>query len=61
MRGTSVGWLKLRSANPRDHPVIQPNYLTTGNTAAAFVVPGPAIESGTFIGSPFVPNPDSGS
>lgn len=29
MRGTSVGWLKLRSANPQDHPVIQPNYLTT--------------------------------
>ncbi|CAD7685086.1 unnamed protein product [Nyctereutes procyonoides] len=29
LRGTSVGWLKLRSANPRDHPVIQPNYLST--------------------------------
>ncbi|XP_015426601.1 PREDICTED: choline dehydrogenase, mitochondrial isoform X1 [Myotis davidii] len=29
MRGTSVGWLKLRSANPRDHPVLQPNYLST--------------------------------
>ncbi|KFO25186.1 Choline dehydrogenase, mitochondrial [Fukomys damarensis] len=29
MRGTSVGWLKLRSASPEDHPVIQPNYLST--------------------------------
>ncbi|XP_045385931.1 choline dehydrogenase, mitochondrial [Lemur catta] len=29
MRGTSVGWLKLRSTNPQDHPVIQPNYLST--------------------------------
>ncbi|XP_034514368.1 choline dehydrogenase, mitochondrial isoform X4 [Ailuropoda melanoleuca] len=32
MRSTSVGWLKLRSADPRDHPVIQPNYLSTGYT-----------------------------
>uniref|UniRef100_K9ILN2 Putative glucose dehydrogenase/choline dehydrogenase/mandelonitrile lyase gmc oxidoreductase family n=2 Tax=Desmodus rotundus TaxID=9430 RepID=K9ILN2_DESRO len=29
MRGTSVGWLNLRSANPQDHPVLQPNYLST--------------------------------
>nr|XP_042113881.1 choline dehydrogenase, mitochondrial-like [Peromyscus maniculatus bairdii] len=29
MRATSVGWLKLRSANPREHPVIHPNYLST--------------------------------
>lgn len=29
MRGTSVGWLKLRSANPHEHPVLQPNYLST--------------------------------
>ncbi|XP_069795798.1 choline dehydrogenase, mitochondrial [Narcine bancroftii] len=30
MRPTSVGWLKLRSANPKEHPVIEPNYLSTG-------------------------------
>ncbi|XP_070555722.1 choline dehydrogenase, mitochondrial-like [Ptychodera flava] len=29
MRPTSVGYLKLRSANPADHPIIQPNYLST--------------------------------
>ncbi|XP_067907824.1 choline dehydrogenase, mitochondrial [Heterodontus francisci] len=29
MRPTSVGWLKLRSANPKDHPIMEPNYLST--------------------------------
>ncbi|XP_078065751.1 choline dehydrogenase, mitochondrial isoform X2 [Mustelus asterias] len=29
MRPTSVGWLKLKSANPKDHPIIEPNYLST--------------------------------
>ncbi|CAI9549445.1 unnamed protein product [Staurois parvus] len=29
MRATSVGWLKLRSTDPRDHPIINPNYLST--------------------------------
>ncbi|XP_056380352.1 choline dehydrogenase, mitochondrial isoform X2 [Hyla sarda] len=29
MRGTSVGFLKLRSADPSAHPFIDPNYLST--------------------------------
>ncbi|XP_071807433.1 choline dehydrogenase, mitochondrial-like [Asterias amurensis] len=29
MRETSKGYLKLRSKNPTDHPIIQPNYLDT--------------------------------
>ena len=29
MRPTSVGDLRLQSADPRQHPLIQPNYLTT--------------------------------
>lgn len=30
MRSTSIGWMKLKSANPLDHPILQPNYLSTG-------------------------------
>lgn len=30
MRSTSVGWLKLKSTNHLDHPILQPNYLSTG-------------------------------
>ncbi|XP_042308097.1 choline dehydrogenase, mitochondrial isoform X2 [Sceloporus undulatus] len=29
MRSTSIGWLKLKSADPRDHPILEPNYLST--------------------------------
>ncbi|CAI5767274.1 choline dehydrogenase, mitochondrial [Podarcis lilfordi] len=29
MRSTSVGWLKLKSTDPREHPVLEPNYLST--------------------------------
>ncbi|KAK1161393.1 choline dehydrogenase, mitochondrial-like [Acipenser oxyrinchus oxyrinchus] len=29
MRSTSRGWLKLKSVNPQDHPIIEPNYLST--------------------------------
>ncbi|XP_068940472.1 choline dehydrogenase, mitochondrial [Petaurus breviceps papuanus] len=29
MRSMSVGWLRLRSANPMDHPIIEPNYMST--------------------------------
>lgn len=30
LRATSKGSLKLKSANPFDHPIIDPNYLATG-------------------------------
>lgn len=33
MRSTSVGWLKLKSRNPLDHPLIDPKYLSTGKPA----------------------------
>ncbi|HEY0418627.1 MAG TPA: choline dehydrogenase, partial [Acetobacteraceae bacterium] len=29
MRETSTGWLRLRSSDPREHPMLQPNYLMT--------------------------------
>lgn len=29
MRSTSIGWLHLKSADPRHYPIIQPNYLAT--------------------------------
>ena len=29
MRATSRGYVKLRTANPYDHPLIDPNYLAT--------------------------------
>ncbi|KAF3696669.1 Choline dehydrogenase, mitochondrial [Channa argus] len=29
MRSTSIGWMKLKSTNPLDHPLLQPNYLST--------------------------------
>eukprot|EP00064_Thunnus_orientalis_P016470 superscaffoldBa00003276_g16535 len=29
MRSTSIGWMKLKSTNPLDHPILQPNYLST--------------------------------
>uniref|UniRef100_A0A4W3J3U7 Choline dehydrogenase n=1 Tax=Callorhinchus milii TaxID=7868 RepID=A0A4W3J3U7_CALMI len=29
MRPTSVGWMKLKSADPKDHPILEPNYLAT--------------------------------
>ena len=30
MRQESRGWIKLKSKDPREHPVINPNYLSTG-------------------------------
>ncbi|KAL8212499.1 UNVERIFIED_CONTAM: hypothetical protein K2H54_048573 [Gekko kuhli] len=29
MRSTSVGWLKLKSTDPKEHPILDPNYLST--------------------------------
>ncbi|XP_066553835.1 choline dehydrogenase, mitochondrial [Amia ocellicauda] len=29
MRSTSIGWLKLKTASPLDHPIIEPNYMST--------------------------------
>ena len=29
MRATSSGWIKLQSKDPRQHPLLQPNYLDT--------------------------------
>lgn len=34
MRASSRGWLKLRSADPKDHPILQPNYLSTPEDVA---------------------------
>lgn len=34
MRPASAGWLKLRSADPRQHPVIEPNYLAEARDRA---------------------------
>ncbi|XP_063968438.1 choline dehydrogenase, mitochondrial-like [Lytechinus pictus] len=31
LRETSRGYIKLRSSNPKDHPIIDPNYLHTDN------------------------------
>nr|XP_055024480.1 choline dehydrogenase, mitochondrial [Misgurnus anguillicaudatus] len=36
MRSTSVGWIKLKSKDPNDHPVIQPNYLSTDTDVKEF-------------------------
>lgn len=29
LRATSRGYIKLKSVNPYDHPIINPNYLST--------------------------------
>ncbi|XP_073430277.1 choline dehydrogenase, mitochondrial [Dendrobates tinctorius] len=36
MRATSVGWLKLQSADPNVHPLINPNYLSTEKDVVDF-------------------------
>ncbi|XP_053155082.1 choline dehydrogenase, mitochondrial isoform X2 [Hemicordylus capensis] len=28
MRSTSIGWLKLKSTDPMEHPILEPNYLS---------------------------------
>ena len=34
MRPASTGWLRLRSADPRQHPLLQPNYLAEARDRA---------------------------
>ncbi|KAM4650372.1 choline dehydrogenase, mitochondrial isoform 1-T2 [Discoglossus pictus] len=36
MRATSVGWLKLKSVDPREPPIINPNYLSTEKDISDF-------------------------
>ncbi|KAE8612759.1 hypothetical protein XENTR_v10012974 [Xenopus tropicalis] len=36
MRATSLGWIKLRSSDPRDPPIINPNYLSTEKDVTDF-------------------------
>ncbi|XP_061527011.1 choline dehydrogenase, mitochondrial [Phycodurus eques] len=36
MRSTSVGWMKLKSPDPQDHPILQPNYLATDVDVSEF-------------------------
>ncbi|XP_078468273.1 choline dehydrogenase, mitochondrial isoform X2 [Lampetra planeri] len=65
LRPTSVGWLKLRSTNPTDPPVIQPNYLSTERDVwelrrcvelARDIFSQPAL--GPFRGAEVSPGPD---
>ena len=34
MRPESTGWVRLASPDPRQAPLLQPNYLSTGGSAA---------------------------
>ncbi|XP_028849471.1 choline dehydrogenase, mitochondrial [Denticeps clupeoides] len=36
LRSTSIGWLKLKSRNPLDHPLLHPNYLSTDSDVWEF-------------------------
>ncbi|KAJ6668376.1 hypothetical protein lerEdw1_015753 [Lerista edwardsae] len=42
MRSKNVGWLKLKSTDPREHPILEPKYLSEGkfrHTYALFFLP----------------------
>jgi len=43
LRATSRGWLKLKSNNPKDHPIIEPNYLSTGMLLFPFIFTSASI------------------
>ena len=49
MRSESRGWLKLKSKDPRAHPIIDPNYLSTGRMNQTLCLFAIIIEENVYI------------